>query len=171
MTDCNVIFTKDIITVAVATVCEVNLFIPWQRSYLHTLYTTVHERYAFLLSDLPNYTFRVSRLAFRRSPNKIWYFVYVYVFVFGFLTATEHYNICRSQIYFGVSKDICSFSSRDKKKLFIYTCRRFWKCILSDTEFICTFCFNLLVCCWGFRLKTKMKVYIICPQTAAILYT
>ena len=40
--------------------------------------------------------------------------MYVYVFSLGVLTATEHYNICRSQIYFGVSIDICSFSSGEK---------------------------------------------------------
>ena len=40
--------------------------------------------------------------------------MYVYVFSLGFLTATEHYNIYRSQIYFGVSLDICSFSSGEK---------------------------------------------------------
>ena len=38
----------------------------------------------------------------------------LYVFSLGFLTATEHYNIYRSQIYFGVSIDICSFSSGEK---------------------------------------------------------
>ena len=41
--------------------------------------------------------------------------MYVYVFVLRFLTATEHYNICRLQIYLCVSIDMCSFSSREKK--------------------------------------------------------
>ena len=40
--------------------------------------------------------------------------MYVYVSSLGFSTATEHYNIYRSQIYFGVSIDICSFSSGEK---------------------------------------------------------
>ena len=41
--------------------------------------------------------------------------MYVYVLSLGLLTATEHYNIYRSQIYFGASIDICSFSSERKQ--------------------------------------------------------
>ena len=41
--------------------------------------------------------------------------MYVYLFSLRFLTATEHYNIYRSQIYLCVSIDICSFSSGEKR--------------------------------------------------------
>ena len=74
--------------------------------------------------------------------------MYVYLFSLGFLTATEHYNIYRSQIYLCVSIDICSFF--------------FWRenscavCVNGLIKSI-TFC---LVCINAASLNAKISIWV-----------
>ena len=52
--------------------CTQGIHGPLPSSSCNACMTTVHEQYAFLPSDLPNYAFRAGRLAFHGGKTRLW---------------------------------------------------------------------------------------------------